>query len=123
MKALELPHLAETAPAQITPPGFPQEQAGNTAYAARCVEPGCYLMGDSFVLNEAFFACRLNGLLVQTHGISVSSFEAGDLSGHQGVFVGEGWWIVVGPLAQLFEVGRQEASPLPLLVDRRRLTS
>src|ERR1700694_78862 len=78
-------------------------------------------MGDALVLDEAVLASGLTGLLVQTHGIGVSSFKTRDLRRHQSVLVAERGWIVIGPLAQLFEVGRQEASPLSLLVDRRFL--
>ena len=66
-------------------------------------------------------ASRLNGLLVQTHGVEVSPFEAGDLGRHQRVLVAERRWIVVGPLAQLFAVRRQEVAPPGLLVGRRVL--
>ena len=75
-------------------------------------------MGDSFVLDEAVLASRLNGLLVQTHGDSVSPFETGDLGRHQRVLVGESRWIAVGPLAQLLLVRSQEFVPLLLLVGR-----
>jgi len=47
-----------------------------------------YLMGHALVLDEAVLASRLNGLLVQTHCIGVSPFEAGDLGRHQRVLVG-----------------------------------
>ena len=58
----------------------------------------------------------MNGLLVQTHCVGVSPFEAGDLGRHQRVLVAERRWIVVGPLAQLFPVRRQEFAPSALLV-------
>src|SRR6202171_4087522 len=74
------------------------------------------LVGEPLILDEAILASRLNGLFVQTHGIGVSSFKARDLGRHQCVLVAEGRWIVVGPLAQLFKVRRQEVAPLALLV-------
>jgi hypothetical protein len=118
MKLFELPHLADRAPAQVTVPRVPQTGVGDRPDAARRVEPRGHLMSHAFVLHETVLASRQNGLLVQTHGIGVTPFEAGDLGRHQGVFVTERRWIVVDPLAQLFAVRGQEAAPLALLVER-----
>ncbi len=117
MKLFELPHLAERAPAQVTAPRFPQAGMGDRIDAARAVEPRGHLMGQALVLHETVLARRLNGLLVQTHGVGVPPFEPGDLGRHQGVFVAKRRWIVVGPLAQLFPVRRQQAAPLALPVE------
>jgi hypothetical protein len=59
---------------------------------------------------------QVDSLLVQTHGVGVSLFEAGDLGQDQRVFVGESWWIVFGPLAQLFPMRSQEFAPSSLPV-------
>ena len=118
---LELPDLAQGAPAEITVPCVPQIGLGDGLEAARRVEPRGHLMGQAFVLHEAVLASRLNGLLVQSHGIDVASFEAGDLGRHQGVLVGERRRVGFGPLAQLFPVRRQEVAPPGLLVGRSLL--
>src|SRR6202048_3365291 len=96
IKLFELPHLAERAPAKIAAPRLPQTGVGDRIEAARREEPRGYLMGQALVLDEAVLASRLNGLLVQTHGVGVSSFKAGDLGHHQCVLVGERRWIVFG---------------------------
>src|SRR5712671_5877023 len=107
MKLFELPHLSGRAPAKIAAPRLPQTGVGDRIEAARREEPRGQLMGQALVLDEAVLASRLNGLLVQTHGVGVPPFEARDLGQHQRVLVGESRWIVVGPFAQLFTVRRQ----------------
>ncbi len=89
---------------------------GDRLEAVRGVEPRGHLMGQRFVLDEAVLASRLNGLVVQVHRVEGASFEAGDLGQHERVLVGESRWIVVGPLAHLFPVRRQEFAPPGLLV-------
>ncbi len=121
MKSLELPHLAEPAPAQIALPRVSQICVGNALHASRRVKPCGYLMGDALVLDEAVLASGLNGLLVETHGIGVPTFDARELCRHQSVLVGERRWIVFGPLAQLFPMRRQEVAPPALLLCRRVL--
>ena len=116
MKLFELPHLAGRAPAKIAAPRLPQIRVGESLEAACRVEPRGHLMGQALVLHETVLARRSNGLLVQMHCIGVSPFEAGDLGQHQRVLVGESRWIVVGPLAQLLPVRRQEFAPSLLLV-------
>ena len=118
---VELLHLAERAPAVVAVPRVAEIRVGNRLEAARQVEPRGHLMGQRFVLDEAVLASRLNGLLVQTHRVDVAAFDAGDLSQHQHVLVGERRRIVFGPLAQLFPVRRQEVAPPGLLVGRRVL--
>jgi hypothetical protein len=75
-------------------------------------------MGHAFVLHEAVLAGRSDRLFVQTHCIGVAPLEAADLGRHQGVFVAERRWIVVGPFAQLISVHRKEFAPAVLLVGR-----
>src|SRR5260370_16109426 len=122
MKVLELWYLAERAPTKIAIPRVPQIGGGDGLKAARRVEPRGHLMGQPRVLHESIVAGRLNGLLVQTHGVGVSPFEAGDLGRYQGVLIGESRWIVVGRLVQPFCVRRQEVAPPALLVGRAVLT-
>ena len=116
MKLFELRHLAERAPAQVTASRFPQAGMGDRIEAARREEPRGQLIGQALVLHEAVVAGRSNGLLVQTHCIGVSPFEAGDLGQYQRVLVAEGRWTVFRPLAQLLPVRRQELAPPVLLV-------
>src|ERR1700682_148546 len=78
MKLFELPHLAERTPAHVTVPRVPQAGVGDRFDAARRIEPGGQLMGQALVLHETVLASRPNGLLVQTHCIGVTLFEAGD---------------------------------------------
>src|SRR5262245_49209634 len=118
---VELPHLAQRAPPEIAVSRSPQIVASYTLDPARRIEARGHLMGQPLVLHEAVLASRLNGLLVQTHGISIAPFEAGDLGQDQCVLVAESRWIVVGPLAQLFPVRRQEVAPPVLLVVRSLL--
>ena len=67
IKPIELPHLAVGAPAEITVPGLAQIGVGECLEAARGVEPGGHLIGQTFVLHEAVVAGGANGLLVQAH--------------------------------------------------------
>src|ERR1700716_2177716 len=89
MTPLELPHLSVRAPAEITGPRVPEIGVGDSLETARGVQSRRQLMGQALVLHEAILASRSNGLLVQTHCIGVSPFEAGDLGRHQGVLIGE----------------------------------
>ena len=116
MKLFELSHLAECAPAKIAAPRLPQTGMRNGLDPARRIELGGHFMGEALVLHEAVLASRLSGLLIETHGIGVSPFEAGDLGRYQRVFVAEGRRIVVGPFAQMLPVRRQEFAPFVLLV-------
>ena len=116
MELFELPDLSVGAPAEITGSGVAQICMGDSLETERHVETRGHLVGQRLVLHEALLAGRLNGLLVQTHRIAVSTPEAGDLSRHQGVFVAECRRIVFGPFAQLFPVRRQQFAPLPLFV-------
>jgi hypothetical protein len=52
----------------------------NFAYAARGMEPGGYLTGQRLVLHETLIVGGSNRVLVQTHCLGVSPFEARDLS-------------------------------------------
>ncbi len=113
---LELPHLAQRAPAKIVVARVAQVGVGDGLKAARRVEARGQLMGQAFVLDETAFVSRSNGVFVPAHGVGVSSFKARDLGRHQCVLVAESGWIVVGPLAQLLKVGRQDVVPLGLLV-------
>src|SRR5258708_25447848 len=56
MKLLELPHLAERAPAKIAAPRLPQIRVGDRIEGARREEPRSYLMGQAFVLHETVLA-------------------------------------------------------------------
>src|ERR1700743_3528979 len=118
VKLFELPHLAERAPAQIAAPRLPQTGMGDRLDAARRVEARAHLMGHALVLHEAVLASRLNGALVQTHGVGVPPLEPGDLRRYQGAFVAKGGWIVLSPHAQLLPMGRKEVAPPSLLVGR-----
>src|ERR1700733_9459926 len=118
---VELLHLAGRAPAVVAVPRVAQIHVRDCFETACRVEPGCYLMSDALVLNEAVLASGLNGLLVQTHGIGVPTFDARDLGRYQSVLVGEGWRIVFGPLAKLFPVYRQQFTPPCLLVGKNVL--
>src|SRR5258707_3494855 len=93
MKLFELPHLSGRAPAKIAAPRLPQTGVGDRIEAARREEPRGQLMGQALVLDEAVLASRLNGLLVQTHGVGVSSLKAGDLGRHHCAPVGGRRWI------------------------------
>src|ERR1700687_3948872 len=121
MKLFELPDLAERAPANIAAPRLPQIRWGDRIEAARRAESRRQLMAQGLVLYETVVARRSNGPLVQMHGVEVSPLEARDFSGQEGVLVGESRWIVVGPLAQLFQVRRQEFAPSVLRVGSRVL--
>src|SRR6202158_1594703 len=121
MKLFELPHLAERAPAKIAAPRLPQIRVSDCLEAACRVEPRGYLISQALVLHETVVTGRSNGLLVQTHCIGVSPFEPGDLGRHQGVLIGEGRWVALGPLPQLLPVRRDEVAPPILLVGRTLL--
>src|ERR1700691_6422689 len=99
MKLFELPYLTGRTPAHVTLPRVPQAGVGDRFDAARRVEARGHLMRQALVLHETVLARRLNGLLVQTHGVGVPPLEPGDLGRHQGVFVAKRRWIVFSPLA------------------------
>ena len=117
----ELPDLALGAPAEITGLCVPQIGVADRLEAARSVEPRSQFVSQTLVLHETVLARRSNGLLVETHGVGVPPFEAGDLGRHQGVFVGERRRIIFRPFAQLFPMRRQQVAPLGLVVGRRVL--
>ena len=85
---------------------------GNCLNAAHRVEPRGHLIGQRLILDEAVLTRQVNSLLVQTHCVDVSAFDAGDLSRHQRVFVGERRRIGFGPFAQLVPLRRQVFAPL-----------
>ena len=66
---------------------------------ARQVVLRSQFVGQALVLNEAVLARRMDSLLVQTQGIGVSLFDAGNLRQYQRVLVSERRRIVFGPLA------------------------
>ncbi len=115
---VELRHFAERAPAVVAVPRVAEIRVGDGLEAACRVEPRGHLVGEALILNEAVLARQQDGLLVVAHGLEVPPFEAGDLSQHQRVLIGEGRRIVFGPLAQLFPVLRQEFAPPLLFVGR-----
>ena len=61
-------------------------------------------MGQALVLDEAVLARQMDRLLIQTQGVGVSLFDAGDLGRYQRVLVGECRGIIFGPFAQLLLV-------------------
>ena len=84
---IELPDLAFRAPARKAAARLPEMGAAAGRIAAGEMEARRKLMGDPLVLDEALVAGRLNGLLVEAHGLAVMPFEAGDLGRHQRVLV------------------------------------
>src|SRR5271163_416616 len=76
-------------------------------------------VGEAFVLNEAVLARQMNGLLVESLGVDVSLFDAGDLGQDQRVLVAEGGRVAFGPFAELFLVFSQGFAPRLLLIGRR----
>ena len=101
---VELLHLSVGAPTVVAVPRGAQMGVASRFEAARQVVLRRQFVGESLVLDEAVLARRMDSLLVETQGIGVSLFDAGDLGQYQRVLVGEGGWIVFGPLAQLFPV-------------------
>ncbi len=113
---LKVLYLAERAPTKIAASRLPQTRMGDRFGAARCIEARCHLVGCTFVLHEAVFACRVNGFLVQAHRVGVSPLDAGDFGGDQDKFVGEGRRIVFGPFTELVPVRREKLLPSVLLL-------
>src|SRR5229473_1529024 len=97
--SVELVHLAEGAPTVVAVPRASEIGVAGRFDAARQLVPRRQLMGQALVLDEAVLTRQVDSLLVQTHGIGVSIFEARDLGRYQLVLVGESRWIVFGPLA------------------------
>src|ERR1700680_1578154 len=91
---------------------------GDALDAARGVESRGRLVGHALILRETVLTSRFYRLLVQLHGVAVPPFEAGGFGRHEGMLFAEPRWIVVGPLAQLFLMRRQELVPIVLLVGR-----
>ena len=116
---VELLHLAEGAPAVVAVSRAAEIGVADCFEAARQVVSRRQLMGQALVLHEAVLTRQVDSLLVQTHGVGVSLFKAGDLGRYQRVLIGESRWIVFGPLAQLFPMRHQEFAPPLLLVARR----
>src|SRR4030095_850144 len=67
----------------VAVPSVPQVRLGSLLEAATGVEASRQLVGERLVLNQPLLACRLDGRFVQTFGVQLSAFDAGDLSVHQ----------------------------------------
>src|SRR5580693_358533 len=102
---VNLPHLAEGAPAKITVACVPKVGLADCLEAAHGVKPRSHLMGDRFVLDEAVLTCRLNGLLIQVHGVEIAALEASDLGGDQCRAVSEILGAILGQYNDLLVVG------------------
>ncbi len=113
---VELLHLAVRTPAVVAVPRVAKMGVARRFQTVRQAVLRRQFVGQPLVLNEAVLTRQMDCLLVKLQGIGVSLIEAGDLSRHQSVLVAEGRWIVVGPLAQLLPVRRQEFAPPGLLV-------
>ncbi len=113
---VKLPDLAERAPPEVAVPGFPHIEVRELLEASRGIELRGQLMGKPLVLHETVLPSRLNRLLVKALGVEIAPFDAGDLSRHQRMLIGECGRTVFGPLAQLFPMRRQEIAPRHLLV-------
>ena len=118
---VELLYFSVGAPTVVAVPRVAEIGVAGGFDTARQAVLRRQFVGQAFVLNEAVLARRMDSLLIQTQGIGVSLFDAGDLGQYQRVLVGERRRIVFGPLAQLFPVLPQEFAPRLLLIGRRGL--
>jgi len=83
VQIIELPHLAVGPPTQITIPGIPQVGMGDRLKTTRPVESGGEFVSDAFALSKAVLARGADGLLIQTLGVELPAFDAGDLRADQ----------------------------------------
>src|SRR6185369_15369553 len=86
----ELPNLALGPPARKAAMRLLEVGAAARRMAPGEMEFPGKLMGEPLVLDEALVAGRLNGLLVEAHGLAVMPFEPRDLGRYQRVLVAEG---------------------------------
>ena len=117
---VELFYLSVCAPTVVAVPRRTKMGVASRFKTARQAVLRREFVGEALVLNEVVLTRRIDSLLVQTQGVSVSLFDARDLSQYQRVLVGERRRIVLGPLAQLFLVYPKEFAPSSLLM---RLTT
>src|SRR6185312_2931729 len=79
IESVELSHLPVGAPTQITVPGVPEIRVGDGLEPERHIETRRYLVGQALVLNEAVLSGYPDGLLVQSHCVNGSAFDASKL--------------------------------------------
>src|ERR1700738_3842617 len=89
IELFELSDFARGAPAEIAVSCVASVIVGDGLDAAGRVEARGHFMGQALVLRETVLTSQSNRLLVQTHGLGLTPFEAGDLGRHQCVLVGE----------------------------------
>jgi hypothetical protein len=80
---VELPHLAGSAPAQITVPSVAEVGVGDRLETPRGVEPCGELVREALVLDEAVVVGQADGLFVETLGVELSPLQARNLGADQ----------------------------------------
>ncbi len=98
---IQLPYLAVGPPTQIAVPGVPKVRLGDGLEATCRVEPRSELACDPFVLNEPVLPSQPNGLFIETLGVKLSAFDAGDLGTDQRGSICEVLGAVMGPDLEL----------------------
>src|SRR6202789_3093706 len=103
-------------PTVIAVPGAAKRDLDDCTYATLRIDPRGDLISQRLILDEAVLTRQADSLVIETHCVGVSPFEAGDLSRHQRVLVGKRRWVDFGPCAQLFNVCCQQVVPRLLLI-------
>src|SRR5882757_3131999 len=107
MKLFELPHLAIGSPPQVAVPGVSQVEMRYFIETTGRVEARSKFVGERLVLDEAIDAGRTDALLIESHSIDVTAFQARDLGSNQRGAVFEVLRALLGPDLELPVMGGQ----------------
>ena len=120
---VELPHLAVSSPAGIASAGVLQIQTCYLLESTRRIEARGELVGERLVVDEAIVASKANGVFIQTLGIELAAFEAGDLGADQRSAVFEIFRAVRCPHLELRVMDGQHLPTLGAFRDEPRIAA
>src|SRR5258708_21822612 len=83
IRLVELPHLSDGPPTEITVAGIPQIQVRNLLEPTRRVKARGQFVSDRLIVNKAICTGRADRLLVETLSIELAAFDPGDLCADQ----------------------------------------
>src|SRR5258708_6279807 len=81
---VELPHLSDGPPTEITVAGIPQIQVRDLLEPTRRVKARGQFVSDRLIVIKAICTGRADRLLVQAHRLGFAAFDPGDLCADQG---------------------------------------
>ena len=96
---IELLHLAVGSPKKIAGPRVSEMGVGTGLEATGGIEAGGQFIGERLVVHQAVVVGRADRLFVETLGVELAAFEAGDLGAGQRGAACEVLRAVPGPLS------------------------